>query len=308
MKRRTKEKYSKDYLKHKIREIRDGTNQADIEHFDKSSRNKVIFLNATFLTSLLTYISFPTVYTALILVVVNGTFSIPYLRVFIHSEMHWGLIKNKALSWLFRSFAFAIYHVPFEAYKYGHFAHHRHDNDVAGADKAKDKQSTYLTSRQGTPINPLLWIIHYLFVYQFYYQTKLVIDSKLRSAKINYTLQSLIILALDIAIFNISEDFFVFIYLPSIALAWIGSGIVLYMMHCVDFEKSVYHHSVNSYSTFFNKFGDNDGLHIVHSMFPSLHPMLAKDVDELIKPELHESQVLDKHYVTQFFINFVKGK
>lgn len=297
---------SKQFLKEQIRQIERTTPPQRVEDFNRAARNKVLALNAIFFISIALYKIMPNTLMGCALVLVNGTFAVPYLRVFIHSEMHWGLLKNKKYEPVFRALAFSIYHVPFEAYKYGHFAHHRYDNDRADGSFAKDKQSTYLTSEEGRPINWFLWMLHYLFIYQFYYQTKLVLDSGVKKAKKYLAIQVLVIVAIDSAILLLSPSFFWYVYLPSLAVAWIGSGIVLYMMHKVEVQSAAYHHSVNSYSKFFNSFGDNDGLHIVHSMFPSLHPMHASKVDTLIKPELHHTQVLRRHYVSQFFIDLFK--
>lgn len=280
----------------------DKDKQEEKNTFDAKSRLKVYFLNFVFIASLITFVFLKeNKFLIFPFILLNGFFSIPYLRVFIHSEMHWGLSDNFIQKKYFRYLAFAIYQVPFVAYQYGHRAHHRFDNDVPVNFLSQDKQSTYLYSKDKKPINFMTWIIHYLFAYQFFYQTKLVFESKLVKNIFLFFVQVFVILLLDFIIFSISSKFFFYILIPSLIISWVGSGIVLYMMHNVDYDSAVYHHSVNSYSKFFNKFGDNDGLHIVHSLYPFLHPAHAVQIDDLLKVDLTPQQKLSGHYVYEFF-------
>lgn len=276
----------------------------EIKRFDAKSRLKVYLLNGTFLLSLVAFVfANESWWLVPALILINGVFALPNLRVFIHSEAHWGLSESRVGTWYMRFIAFALYQVPFEAYRVGHFAHHQYDNDVPERDHtlAKDRQSTYLYSHLGKPIAFLAWALHYLFVYQYLHQFVLVIKRTNRKKIAVMALQAAIIVAADVAIFLISAKFFLTVFVPSLAIAWIGSAIVLYMMHKVKFSDARYHHSVNSYSSFFNRFGDNDGMHVVHSMVPFLHPFHQARVNDLIKDGLHPDQSLRGHYVVEFF-------
>jgi fatty acid desaturase len=280
-----------------------------VRKYDAASRKKVYLLNASFLATFAAWIaSGGAAWLIAPLIIVNGMFALPYLRVFIHSEAHWGLGVNRAQTWYLRYLAFAAYQVPFEAYRLGHFAHHKYDNDVPTRGLANDRQSTYLYSRSGNPISFLIWALHYLLVYQYFYQFMLVIRKASRQKMQELAVQALIIVALDLGLALISLSFFLEIFVPSLSIAWLGSSVVLYMMHNVRKSDAVYHHSVNSYSRAFNKFGDNDGLHIVHSMFPFLHPYHVTAVDEMLRKDLHPSQVIEGHYVTGYFKQLLTPK
>ncbi|KHN65859.1 hypothetical protein AV645_10280 [Acinetobacter calcoaceticus] len=283
----------------------------EIEIFDSKSRTKVFLLHAILILTLILFSVFNNqLYLIPLFIVINGFFSIAYLRVFMHSEMHWGLSENKLVKFYLRWIVFGLYQVPFTAYVFGHRAHHRYDNDHPESNKlSSDKQSTYLYENSGKPINPVLWMLHYLFIYQFFHQIKYVITDGKKKDLIKLILQIMVIIFMDVAIFYINKMFFLYVFIPSILVSWLGSGIVLYMMHNIEHQKAKVHHSVNSYDNFFNKFGDNDGLHIVHSLFPFLHPIHAPEIDKLVYLELDEKQKLKEHYVIAFFkiaLNFKK--
>lgn len=272
-----------------------------IDEFDAASRRKVYALNALFVaTAVAFFLAGQTWWMAVLCTLVNGFVALPYLRVFIHSEVHWGLGRTRWQTRYLRYLAFAPYQVPFEAYRLGHFAHHRYDNDVPERGLANDRQSTYLYSTAGKPVNFLVWAAHYLFVYQYFHQVRLVVRKASRRKIAEFFAQLAVVLALDIALLVLVPRFALLVLLPSLAIAWAGSAIVLYMMHDVVKSDAVHHHSVNSYARFFNSFGDNDGLHVVHSMMPFLHPYHAPAIDRLIKDELHPDQVVQGHYITEF--------
>ena len=288
----------KEYAQH-LR--RDRSYGAALRRYDAASRRKVYLLNLSLLATLLIWMaSDENSWLIAPLILVNGLFALPYLRVFIHSEAHWGIGANWLQTGYLRYLAFAAYQVPFEGYRLGHFAHHKYDNDVPERGLANDRQSTYLYSPRGNPINFLVWALHYLLVYQYLHQYLMVIRKASAKKIAALAVQTLIVLAIDVGLALISRSFFLEIFLPSLGIAWLGSSIVLYMMHNVNKDDAIHHHSVNSYSRFFNRFGDNDGLHIVHSMFPFLHPYHTEAVDRLLRKDLHPSQVIEGHYVTGY--------
>ncbi|UGT56971.1 fatty acid desaturase family protein [Nocardia asteroides] len=272
-----------------------------IEEFDAASRRKVYGLNLLFAATIVAFFAAgQTWWMAMICTLINGFLALPYLRVFIHSEAHWGLGRTTWQTRYLRYVAFAPYQVPFEAYRLGHFAHHSYDNDVPERGLARDRQSTYLYSTAGKPVNFLIWAAHYLFVYQYFHQIKLVARKASRRKLAEFGAQLALVIAIDVALLVLAPRFALMVFVPSLLIAWIGSAIVLYMMHDVVKSEAVHHHSVNSYAKFFNSFGDNDGLHVVHSLLPFLHPYHAPAIDAMIKDELHADQVVTGHYVTEF--------
>lgn len=291
-------------VKRYARELRsDKQYENQIERFDARSRMKVYGLNALTICSFgLFVLAGEPMWLVPVLIAVNGLFALPYLRVFIHSEAHWGLSKSRFGRTYMRYIAYSLYHVPFEAYRVGHFAHHQYDNDAPGEGErfSRDRQSTYLYSSQGIPVRFGAWAFHYLFVYQYANQIAMVAKRAGRRKLFEMGAQAAIIIGFDIAMMVVSWRFFVMIFVPSLVIAWLGSAIVLYMMHNVRLSDAKYHHSVNSYSKFFNSFGDNDGMHVVHSIVPFLHPYHQARVNELIENDLHPSQSLPGHYVGAF--------
>ncbi len=290
---------------------RDKQFEPDIERFDARSQMKVYGLN--FLT-VLSFVAFvlakQPLWLVLPLICLNGALTLPYLRVFIHSEAHWGLAKGRIGRLYMRYIAYSFYHIPFEAYRVGHFAHHQYDNDAPGDGESlsRDRQSTYLYSREGIPVRFGIWALYYLFVYQFVNQVSMVVRRSRKQELWEMAAQTVVIMALDLAMILISWKFFVLIFIPSLAVAWIGSAIVLYMMHNVKLTDARYHHSVNSCSRFFNSFGDNVGMHIVHSLAPSLHPYHQARVNKLVEANLHPSQTVGRHYVIAFFADLLFKK
>lgn len=291
-------------VKRYARELRKSSEFDDeIRDFDRKSRNKVLLLNAVFVLTLAVFaLAGESWWLVPVLVLVNGAFALPNLRIFIHSEAHWGLCRTAPGTWYMRFLAFAPYQIPFEAYRVGHFAHHQYDNDIPERDHtlANDRQSTYLYSQKGTPVSFVVWAVHYLFVYQYINQFVLVIKRTNRKKIATMLLQLALIIGIDAAIAAVSVRFFVAVFIPSLIIAWVGSAIVLYMMHNVRFTDAKYHHSVNSHSRFFNRFGDNDGMHVIHSLVPFLHPFHQARANELIEGHLHPDQELKSHYVTAF--------
>lgn len=270
-------------VKRYARQLRGDAQYADgIRRFDTRSRMKVYGLNLITALSLLVFLcAGQPMWLVPVLIGVNGVFALPYLRVFIHSEAHWGLAETKIGRTYMRYIAYAPYHIPFEAYRVGHFAHHQYDNDSPrkGERLSRDRQSTYLYSKNGTPIRFSVWAIHYLFIYQYVEQIAMVLRRSRKRKLFEMAAQAALIIAIDVAIITLSWKFFVYVFLPSLAIAWIGSAIVLYMMHNVVLSDAQYHHSVNCYSKFFNSFGDNDGMHVVHSLVPFLHPFHQVEVN-----------------------------
>ena len=276
------------------------SDKENVDLFDKKTRLKVYILYGTFVACFLAYYFLPfSVYLSVALAIVMGFFAIPYLRVFMHSEMHWG-VGSKGLSRVFfKHFLSLLFSVSQTGYVYGHRAHHRYDNDYNPSGFPKDLQSTYIFSKSGRPTNPLVWLAFYVLVYQQFIHAYLVFSGKVITDKIWMIVELAVIVAFHSAMYIYFFDFYLFSYLPALLIAWVGSGIVLYMMHSVDADSYKIHPTNNSLSKFFNTFGDNDGYHLEHSLFPSIHPKYLKEMAECV--DLDDSQNLKDHYVIAFF-------
>jgi hypothetical protein len=74
------------------------------------------------------------------------------------------------------------------------------------------------------------------------------------------------------------------------------AAIALYMMHYVEHSDESFYHTLNCLDPAFNWFGDNDGYHIEHSLFPNLHPYFLKEAASFVgAPEtnlVHENYVI----------------
>jgi fatty acid desaturase len=112
-----------------------------------------------------------------------------------------------------------------------------------------------------------------------------------------YLFEYMLIVGFQAALYVVSAGFFLTVYLPALVLAWMVSAICLYMMHAVDLNRFHVHPTLNTRNRLFNWFGDNDGYHLEHSLFPNLHPAFLDEASALIQPP--EEQVLQGQYVTE---------
>jgi hypothetical protein len=73
-----------------------------------------------------------------------------------------------------------------------------------------------------------------------------------------------------------------------------ASATVLYMMHAVNADEYVIHPTNTCTDRFFNSFGDNDGYHLEHTLFPSIHPLFLPKVHGLLQCD--PRQIFPIHY------------
>ncbi|MFL1486305.1 fatty acid desaturase [Marinobacter sp. LN3S78] len=280
----------------------------DIIEFDRKTRKKVYALQGTtfaFIATSSIWIS--NWYLAALAIIVLGTFAMPYIRVFMHSEFHWGLGGTTLERRWFRNFISLTFSVPQRGYEIGHRIHHRYDNDFSNDGRPRDPQSTYIFARNGSPSNPFLWIIYYAFLFQHMVLPYLVVKNGKNTDIASYFFQLSGIISLHVIIFLYAKEFYLLIYLPSTVISWFGSAIVLYMMHDVSLEGISSHPTNNSASQFFNWFGDNDGFHLEHHVFAGVHPARLREVHDIVRDNIPDKQILPNHYATEFFKRHVIG-
>lgn len=276
-----------------------------IEDFDKKSRLKVWLLYFTSLLCFLAYQVLPQSFLVnILLVLVLGLFSIPYVRVFMHSQMHWGLGGGKLTKFMLDHFISLIFAVPQTGYVFGHRAHHRYDNDYNPNGLPKDLQSTYIFSKNGQPTPLVPWLLFYVFIYQIFVHALLVFQNGKLKDKASYLMELTIIGVFHWLLYSVDSGLYLTVYLPGLMLAWTASGIVLYMMHAVDMDTYSVHPTNDSLSPFFNSFGDNDGYHLEHSLFPSLHPIHLEKAHSFFA--LPATQCSKRHYVLELFARKLK--
>jgi fatty acid desaturase len=230
-------------------------------------------------------------------VAVLGLGALPFLRLFMHTQAHWGAGNGPVRNFLLDHLISVLFSTPQTGYKYGHLAHHRYDNDFDARGFPKDLQSTYVFSRDGKPSNIWLWSAYYVFVYQHAIHLFHVLNAPRKREIVWYFLETALIVAFHVWLYAVSPGFYLAVYLPSVAVAWVVSALTLYMMHAIDLESFQIHPTLNSRNRLFNLLGDNGGYHLEHSLYPNLHPAYLDQASALIGPP--ERQVLSGPYVTE---------
>jgi fatty acid desaturase len=137
-------------------------------------------------------------------------------------------------------------------------------------------------------------VIYYVLVFQNVITLWLVLKSGKVKEMLGYVCELASIIAFHLMLWCLSAQFYYHIYLPALFLAWLASAVVLYMMHAVDAIDYTVHPTNTSTSPFFNRFGDNDGYHLEHSLFPGVHPLYLPNIHSLI--EYGPRQILVEHY------------
>jgi fatty acid desaturase len=280
-----------------------GDTDAVVRRANLVTQAKVAAIYATFVAALAAYQltgGRPTVSAAS--VVVLGVFALPFLRVFMHSQSHWGVGNGPVRNWLLDHGISLLFGVPQTGYKYGHLAHHRYDNDYDPTGFPKDLQSTYIFSRDRRPANIVVWCLFYVTVYQHAVHLYHTVNAPKRREVFWFAFEYGLIVALHAALFHFAPGFYLTVYLPSLVIAWLVSAVSLYMMHAVDADDYEVHPTLNTRDRFFNWFGDNDGYHMEHSLYPHVHQVFLGRVSDLIQPPAE--QVLDGQYVTAAFRRF----
>jgi fatty acid desaturase len=234
---------------------------------------------------------------AVVSVAVLGLVALPFLRIFMHTQAHWGMGNGPVRNFLFDHLISVLFSTPQTGYKYGHLAHHRYDNDFDARGFPKDLQSTYVFSRNGKPANIWLWSLFYIVVYQHAIHLFHVLNAPHRREVLWFAFETALIVAFHGALWQVSPAFYLLVYLPTLAVAWLISALTLYMMHAVDLEHFHIHPTLNTRNRLFNLIGDNGGFHLEHSLYPNLHPVFLDKASALIQPPAE--QVLDGPYVTE---------
>jgi fatty acid desaturase len=234
---------------------------------------------------------------AVVSVAVMGLLALPFLRIYMHTQAHWGLGNGPVRNFLLDRGISVLFSQPQTGYKYGHLAHHRYDNDFDARGFPKDLQSTYVFSRDGRPSNIWLWCLFYVVVYQNAIHLFHVLNAPRRREVLWYALETALIVGFHLALWQVSSAYYLAVYLPSVGVAWVVSAVTLYMMHAVDLDDFHVHPTLNTRSRLFNLLGDNGGYHLEHSLYPNLHPAFLAEASALIKPPA--DQVLAGPYVTE---------
>jgi fatty acid desaturase len=282
-------------------------NHSAIKQFDFFSRIKILFLFSCFLVVLALHTQFvDRTHISWLAIFVLGFFVIPYTRIFMHSQMHWGMGGSKVTHFVLDHFVSLLFSIPQTAYTLGHRMHHRFDNDFSSNGLTKDLQSTYIFSRNGgSPTGILIWVPYYMFAFQHFIAPFLVLRDGKPREKFWYVVELLVIIAFHLTLYYFVPHFYISAYIPGLLLAWLSSAIVLYMMHAVDANEYLIHPTNTSLSKFFNKFGDNDGYHLEHTLFPAVHPLYLPQLHKLIEPT--GTQVFMDHYFVAGIKYIVSG-
>ncbi len=284
-----------------------GPNDPVIRRANFHTQLKILAIHVVFFLALAAYLATGGHWlAAAVSVFVLGLVALPFLRVYMHSQGHWGIGNGPVRNWLLDHGLSVLFGIPQTGYKYGHLAHHRYDNDFDARGFPKDLQSTYIFSRNGKPTNLWLWCAFYVLVYQHAIHLFHVLNAPRRRELAWFAFEYAVIAAFNVAVWLVSPGFYLAVYLPSLVLAWLVSAVSLYMMHAVDHDHFEIHPTLNTRDRLFNWFGDNDGYHLEHSLYPALHPVFLDKASALIQPP--EEQVLEGQYVTEALRRLFCGK
>jgi fatty acid desaturase len=224
-----------------------------------------------------------------------GAWVLPALRIYMHSQAHWGVGNGPVRNFLLDRVISVLFGTPQTGYKYGHLAHHRYDNDFDPRGFPKDLQSTYVFSRDGETANVWLWCAFYALVYQHALHLFHVLNAPRRREVLWFLLEAALIAAFHRLLWQVSPAFYLAVYLPALGVAWMVSALTLYMMHAVELEHFRIHPTLNAQDRTLNRIGDNLGYHLEHSLFPNLHPVFLDRASALIQPP--PEQVLRGSYL-----------
>lgn len=267
---------------------------------------KILAIHAVFGLALADYLMSGGHWVAAALgVAILGLVALPFLRVYMHSQSHWGIGNGPVRNWLLDHGISILFGIPQTGYKYGHLAHHRYDNDYDSRGFPKDLQSTYIFSRNGKPTNIGVWCLFYVIVYQHAIHLFHVLNAPRRRELAWFAFEYVVISAFHAAVWAVSPGFYWTVCLPSLGLAWLVSAVSLYMMHAVDHDDFEVHPTLNTRNRLFNLIGDNDGYHLEHSLYPGLHPVFLDKASALIQPP--PEQVLEGQYFTEALRRLVGG-
>lgn len=280
--------------------------QHTIARFNRNTQLKILAIHALCAASLFAYRALRApLWLELLEIAVLGLFALPFLRVFMHSQAHWRVGNGPIRNWLLDHCLSLPFSVSQTGYKFGHLAHHRYDNDADPRGLPRDLQSTYLFSRDATPTHIGLWVLCYVAVYQ----TAIHLLHTLNTGRANviraYFAENAAIAALHCALFHFARAYYVSVYLPALVLAWIVAALALYMMHAVPREEAALHPTIDCTDPFFNWFGDNDGYHLEHSLFPALHPVYLRRAHEALRPD--HAQCIELNYVIAAIVKLLTG-
>ena len=238
-------------------------------------------------------------------IAVLGLFAIPFLRVFMHSHMHWKIGNGPVRNFILDHALSMMFSVQQTGYELGHWAHHLYDNDFDPRGFPKDLQSTYVFSRTGKPASMALWGLFYVTVYQFGVQLFHVLNARKKRVVLGFAGDTLVIAAFHAGVYTLSSGFYLGVFLPALGIAWAVAAIALYMMHNLPVDGSRYYHAINCLDPFFNWFGDNDGYHIEHSLFPGIHPAYLKLANGLLAPP-RDQQIHDNYVIAGLRVGFAR--
>jgi fatty acid desaturase len=256
-----------------------------IRRANVATQLKVAAIHALFVLSLVLFLATDGNAAVVVAsVIVLGVGVLPVLRIYMHTQAHWGMGNGPVRNFLLDHLISVLFSTPQTGYKYGHLAHHRYDNDFDSRGFPKDLQSTYVFSRDGKPTNIWLWCLFYIVVYQHALHLFHVLNAPRRREVGWFLFEAVLIVAFHWVLWQVSPSFYLAVYLPTLAVGWLVSALTLYMMHAVDLEHFHIHPTLNTQNYLVNLIGDNLGYHLEHSLYPNLHPVFLDKASELIQP------------------------
>jgi fatty acid desaturase len=235
-----------------------------------------------------------------------GLVLLPVTRVYMHTQTHWKIGNGPVRNWLLDHGISLLFGVPQTGYRHCHLAHHRYDNDFDTRGFPRDLQSTYLFSRNGRTTNIWLYCAFYIVVYQHAIAFFHVLNCPRRRELLYFAFEYALIIALHMALYTVSPGFYLVVFWPALALAWLVGALSVYMMHAVDLDQFRLHPTLNTRNRLYNWLGNNEGYHLEHSLYPNIHPVFLDEVSRLIGTP-HE-QVLNGTYAAEALRRLFRGR
>ena len=223
---------------------------------------------------------------------------------FIHNPFFRSVWLNRAYSVL-ETLALGVPHVLYHHY---HMNHHFGDNDAKGPDgTTKDWSSIYRHASDQGP-EPF-W--RYVLLGFWRVEVGPVLRTAIRHHHFTQlAVESVVLGAFWAAMAWFNWQFFVFFYLPSYYLGWMGSYAEGYLEHYGCQPGNPFANSVSSYNWLYNLLWYNNGYHQEHHWDPKCHWTKMHELHEKIRPQLeaHGTRMLRGPHLTAFIEDWWSGR
>jgi fatty acid desaturase len=225
-----------------------------------------------------------------------------------HNFIHNPFFTN---SWLNRAYSCLLtvaLGVPHVLYHHYHMNHHFGDNDARGPDgTTRDWSSIYRHGKGNAPES--FW--RYVLISFWRVEVGPVFKTAARHHHLpQVAVESVVLAAFWATMILVNWPFFVFFYLPSYYLGWMGSYAEGYLEHYGCKPGNPYANSVSSYNWLYNLVWFNNGYHQEHHWDPKCHWTKMRQLHEQLLPQLQANgtRVLRGPHLTALIEDWLAGR